>query len=102
MRDRRLWRWVRRYAPAEVGAVIGAVLGALLGARLAGVGGAAVGGDVGEGVAFYAVVVARELRADRSATRPRSRRRLLADLLSTRSRCARWRCTPGSTPPATW
>ena len=78
---RRLWRWVRRYAPAEVAATAGALLGALVGVRLAGPVGAAVGGDLGEGLAFYAVVIARELRAERSAARPRSMRRLLADLL---------------------
>ena len=52
-----------------------------MGVRLAGPVGAAVGGDLGEGLAFYAVVVARELRAERSAARPRSMRHLLADLL---------------------
>lgn len=79
---RRLWRLVRRYAPAEVAATVGALLGALVGARFAGPVGAAVGGDLGEGVAFYAVVVARELRAERSAARPRGVRRVLADLLA--------------------
>jgi hypothetical protein len=78
---RRLLCWVRRYGPAEVAATAGALLGALVGVRLAGPVGAAVGGDLGEGVAFYAVVVARELRAERSAARPRSTRQLLADLL---------------------
>ena len=74
-------RWVRRYAPAEVAATAGALLGAVVGVRLAGPVGAAVGGDLGEGLAFYAVVIVRELRAERSAARPRSIRRLLADLL---------------------
>jgi hypothetical protein len=83
---RRLWPHrllclVRRYGPAEVAATTGALLGALVGARLAGPVGAAVGGDLGEGLAFWAVIVIRELRAERSATRPRSTRRLFADLL---------------------
>ena len=52
-----------------------------MGVRLAGPVGAAVGGDLGEGLAFYAVVVARELRAERSAARRRCMRHLLADLL---------------------
>ena len=79
---RRVGRWMRRYAPAEVAATAGALLGALVGARLAGHGGAAVGGDLGEGLAFYVVVVARELWAERSAARPRSPRRVLVDLLA--------------------
>ena len=78
---RRQWRWVRRYAPAEVAATAGALLGALVGARLAGPVGAAVGGDLGEGLAFWAVIVIRELLAERSATRPRTTNRLFADLL---------------------
>ena len=78
----RVMRWVRRYAPAEVAATAGALLGALVGAALAGPVGAAIGGDLGEGLAFYAVVVARELRAERSAPHPRSLRRVLVDLLA--------------------
>jgi ornithine decarboxylase len=73
---------VRRYAPAEVAATAGALLGALVGAALAGPIGAAVGGDLGEGLAFYGLVVARELLAERSASRPRSLRRLLVDLVA--------------------
>ena len=87
---RRLWRWVHRYAPAEVAATAGALLGALVGIRLAGPVGAAVGGDLGEGLAFSAVVVARELRAERSAgpnslSRSASRWRMLLRRVADRS-----------------
>ena len=78
---RRVWRWVRRYGPAEVAATAGALLGALVGARFAGPAGAAFGGDLGEGIAFYAVVVAMELRAERATPRRRTGRRVLVDLL---------------------
>ena len=81
MNRRRLWGWLRRYVPAEVAATAGALLGALLGVRLAGAAGGAVGGDVGEGLAFYAVMVARELRAERSSGSGRSVRQVLGDLL---------------------
>ena len=81
MNRHRLVRWLRRYAPAEVGATLGAPLGALVGARLGGAVGGAVGGDVGEGLAFYAVVVVRELRGERMSAGPRSLRQVLLDLL---------------------
>ena len=56
---RRLWRWVRRYGPAEVAATAGALLGALVGARFAGAGGADVapsGVDLSGIVSYYATI----------------------------------------------
>jgi hypothetical protein len=57
-------QWLRRYAPAEIAAVAGAVGGASL-AALTWPGGAvsAVGGSVGETIAFYGFMLLRDLRA---------------------------------------
>lgn len=76
-----LMRWLGRYAPPEVAALVGALLGALVGARMGGAVGGALGGTAGEGLAFYAVVVVRELRAERATAAPRSLRQVLVDLL---------------------
>ena len=81
MHRHRLARWLGRYAPPEVAAIVGALLGALVGVRLGGAVGGAVGGTVGEYLAFYAVVVGRELRAERATAAPRSLHQVLVDLL---------------------
>lgn len=73
--------WLRRYGPAEVVATCGALVAAAVGARLAGAGGAALAGTLGETVAFYGFVVARELRAERATGGGRSALRVLSDLL---------------------
>ncbi len=74
--------WLRRYGPAEVVATCGALVAAAVGARLVGTGGAALAGTLGETVAFYGFVVARELRAERAAGGGRSAPLVLSDLLA--------------------
>src|SRR3954452_5473410 len=59
-------RWLRRYGPAEIAAVLGAVAGAGLAAWWWRDGAAtAFGGSIGEALAFYGFLLARDLRANR-------------------------------------
>jgi hypothetical protein len=67
--------WLWRYGPAEVSGTVGAVLAATVAAAVAGAATTAYAGAIGEAVAFYAVIVVRDLR-----TRTGSRRRTLAGL----------------------
>jgi hypothetical protein len=82
MTRRRLWVWLRRYAPAEVAATGGALLGALLGARLAGAPGGAIGGTICESVAFYGFVFARDVLTEQSTARGRSPRQVVVGLIT--------------------
>ena len=60
----RLRRWLARYAPAEAAAILGAVLGAGVADRFgASAAATAFAGTIGEGLAFYAVIIVRDLRA---------------------------------------
>jgi hypothetical protein len=58
-----LWRWLRRYLPAELVCIPAALAGAfLLGEPLGGNEGAALGGAIGENAGFYGMMLGRELR----------------------------------------
>ena len=58
----RAGRWFRRYAPAEVGAIVGALLAGWA-ANLAGITAVTVyAATLGECVAFYGVIIVRDLR----------------------------------------
>lgn len=70
---RRWPQWLRRYAPAEVLALIGAFAGYLVlelatGTRAA----AAYGAAVGDNIAYYGAIVARQARVEIHAARPDS------------------------------
>jgi hypothetical protein len=62
-RLRRAREWLARYGPAEVAAILGAVLAAGAADRFGLPAATAFAGAIGETVAFYAVIVARDLRA---------------------------------------
>jgi hypothetical protein len=64
---RRVREWLARYLPAEVAAVSGALVAAGVAHRLAGPAAAALAGSIGESVAFYAVIVVRDLRRGRAS-----------------------------------
>jgi hypothetical protein len=63
---------VRRYAPAELAAVLGAVLAASTVDWFGNAAATAFAGSVGETIAFYSVLLVRDLRA-RRRRRPRHR-----------------------------
>jgi hypothetical protein len=63
---RRTREWLARYAPAELAAIVGAVLAATVVDRFGVAAATAYAGAIGEGVAFYAVLFARDLRANRA------------------------------------
>jgi hypothetical protein len=64
-RPSRLRVWVRRYAPAEAAAVLAALVSATVADRFGVPAVTAFAGAIGEGVAFYTVIILRELRASR-------------------------------------
>lgn len=53
--------WVRRYGPAEVGAVVGALLAAMAADRFGVAAATAIASALGEGIAFYAVILVRDM-----------------------------------------
>jgi hypothetical protein len=61
-RGGRAREWFARYAPAEVGAIVGAVLGAAMADPFGIAVATAYAGSIGEGIGFYAVLLARDLR----------------------------------------
>jgi hypothetical protein len=61
-----LRRWLARYLPPEAAGFAGAVLAAGLAAQFGGAAVTAFAGAIGEAVAFYAVVVVRDLRQRRA------------------------------------
>jgi hypothetical protein len=66
-RSGRVREWLRRYAPAEVAATLGAVVSAA-GADQFGVPAAtAYAATIGEGIAFYGVLLIRDLRLGRGS-----------------------------------
>ncbi len=70
-RGGRLQEWLLRYAPAEVFALIGALGGALAVSQLGYPAVPAYAGAIGEGIAFYAAILVRDLRDRRRPGHPR-------------------------------
>jgi hypothetical protein len=58
----RIGVWLRRYVPAEVAAVLGAVIAAAVADRFGVPAATAYAATIGEGVAFYAVILIRDVR----------------------------------------
>jgi hypothetical protein len=77
----RAWQWLGRYAPAEAAAILGAVLAAGAVDLFASAAATALAGAIGETVAFYAVIVIRDLRRRPGHPGRRVTRRTLRNLL---------------------
>jgi ornithine decarboxylase len=64
LRRNRVREWLNRYAPAEAAAIAGAVSAAWLIDHLHVAAATAIAGAIGETLAFYVVIIARERRVD--------------------------------------
>jgi hypothetical protein len=60
----KIGEWIRRYLPAELAGTLGAVLAASTAAGFGNAAATAFAGSLGEAIAFYTVLLVRDLRAN--------------------------------------
>jgi len=77
----RAWEWLVRYGPAEAAAILGLVVGAGAMHPFGLTALTAYGGSIGSSVAFYAVLLVRDLRRHRPGRDPKSVRHTLRGLV---------------------